>query len=102
MIDEGAIVAIARYGDAASVGKEIAIECAHPAQVIGFLARAEPTGGARHVEDRAPLRRRGRIRRDRVYLPAVGNATERPAHHVELGAIRVVVDDLELPIGEAG
>ena len=100
MIDERAVVGVARDRHAAAVGKQIPIERPHPRQIPGLVLRIEPARGAGHVENRTALRGGGRIGRDRIDPAAIGGEPQHPAHDVVIGAGQVVVRDADLAIGE--
>ena len=62
MIDQGTVIRVPRDRRAAALGKQVAVERAHPAQVLRLFPRVQPARGACDVEDGCALGRGGRIR----------------------------------------
>src|SRR5215813_7365135 len=100
MIDEGAIVRIARDRHAAALGEQVPIESPCPRQIPGLFLRIQPACAARDVENRIALRGGSGAVRNRVDAAAIGGKPKHPAHDVVVCAGQVIVDHCDLAIGK--
>ena len=101
MIDERAVVCLARDWHAAGLREQLAIERPHPGQILRLFTRIQPPDIAGDVENRAALCGGCRVRRDGIDLASIRREAQHATHDVMIGARHVVVRDGDLAVGEA-
>jgi hypothetical protein len=55
MVDEGAVIGVARHRNAAAIGKQIVIKGAYPRQIQLCFSRIDPAGSTGKIQNRTAL-----------------------------------------------